>query len=85
MGIQVIWDCELPKTPEGFYHIQGGIDYAIAKSLAVAPFADLLWMETKTADLEDARKFARRHPRPVSRTRCWRTTSRRRSAGTPRG
>jgi isocitrate lyase len=58
MGVQVIWDCELPKTPEGFYHIQAGIDYAIAKSLAVAPFADVLWMETKTADLKDARKFA---------------------------
>jgi isocitrate lyase len=58
MGIQLIWDCELPKTPEGFYQIQGGIDYAIAKSLAVAPFADVLWMETKTADLEDASKFA---------------------------
>ncbi len=58
MGIHVIWDCELPKTPEGFYHIQAGIDYAIAKSLAVAPFADVLWMETKTADLEDAEKFS---------------------------
>ena len=58
MGIQVAWDCELPKTPEGFYQIQGGIDYAIAKSLAAAPFADLLWMETKTADLADAGKFA---------------------------
>ena len=58
MGIQVLWDCELPKTPEGFYQILGGIDYAIAKSLAVAPFADILWMETKTADLEDAGKFA---------------------------
>jgi len=58
MGIQVVWDCELPKTPEGFYQIQGGIDYAIARSLAVAPFADMLWMETKTADLEDAGMFA---------------------------
>jgi isocitrate lyase len=58
MGVHVIWDCELPKTAEGFYHIQAGIDYAIAKSLAVAPFADLLWMETKTADLEDAARFA---------------------------
>jgi isocitrate lyase len=58
MGIQVVWDCELPKTPEGFYQIQSGIDYAIARSLAVAPFADLLWMETKTADLEDAGRFA---------------------------
>lgn len=58
MGIEVTWDCELPKTPEGFYQVQGGLDYAIAKSLAAAPFADLLWMETKTANLEDARNFA---------------------------
>jgi isocitrate lyase len=58
MGITLIWDCEVSKTPEGYYQVQGGIDYAIAKSLAAAPFADLLWMETKTADLEDARKFA---------------------------
>ena len=42
MGIHVVWDCELPKTPEGFYQIQGGIDYAIAKSLAAAPFADVI-------------------------------------------
>jgi isocitrate lyase len=52
------WDCELAKTPEGYYQIRGGIPYAIAKSLAAAPFADLLWMETKTADLVDAREFA---------------------------
>ena len=58
LGVQIVWDCELPKTPEGFYQIQSGIDLAIARSLAVAPFADLLWMETKTADLEDARTFA---------------------------
>ena len=38
--------------------MRGGIPYAIAKSLAAAPFADLLWMETKTADLDDAREFA---------------------------
>ena len=49
---------ELAKTPEGYYQIQGGIPYAIAKSLAAAPFADLLWMETKTADLADAQEFA---------------------------
>jgi isocitrate lyase len=52
------WDCERAKTPEGYYQIRGGIPYAIAKSLAAAPFADLLWMETKTADLVDAREFA---------------------------
>jgi isocitrate lyase len=58
MGLDVFWDAELAQTPEGYYQIQGGIPYAIAKSLAAAPFADLLWMETKTADLDDAREFA---------------------------
>jgi len=58
MGIDITWDCEAPKTPEGYYQIQNGIEYAAARSLAVAPFADLLWMETKTANLADARHFA---------------------------
>jgi isocitrate lyase len=58
LGVDPIWEPDLAKTPEGYYQIQGGVPYAIAKSLAVAPFADLLWMETKTADLEEAREFA---------------------------
>jgi isocitrate lyase len=58
MGVDVAWDCEISKTPEGYYQVQGGIEYAIARSLAVAPFADILWMETKTADLADAKRFA---------------------------
>jgi isocitrate lyase len=58
MGIDITWDCEVSKTPEGYYQVQGGIEYATARSLAVAPFADLIWMETKTADLADARQFA---------------------------
>jgi isocitrate lyase len=58
MGIDISWDCEISKTTEGYYQIQGGIEYAIARSLAVGPFADILWMETKTADLADARRFA---------------------------
>jgi isocitrate lyase len=58
MGIDIFWDCEAAKTPEGYYQVQGGIEYAIARSLAAAPFADILWMETKTADLADARSFA---------------------------
>ena len=58
LGIDAAWDCESAKTPEGYYQVRGGIPYAIAKSLAAAPFADLLWMETKTADLADARQFA---------------------------
>lgn len=58
LGADVAWDCERAKTPEGYYQVRGGIPYAIAKSLAAAPFADILWMETKTADLADARQFA---------------------------
>ncbi|MCW2652922.1 MAG: isocitrate lyase [Mycobacterium sp.] len=58
LGVDVGWDCELAKTPEGYYQLRGGIPYAIAKSLAAAPFADILWMETKTADLADAQQFA---------------------------
>jgi isocitrate lyase len=58
LGADPGWDCERAKTPEGYFQIRGGIPYAIAKSLAAAPFADLLWMETKTADLVDAREFA---------------------------
>jgi isocitrate lyase len=58
MGFNIIWNCDIARTPEGYYQIQGGIDYAIAKSLAVAPFADILWMETKTANLHEARIFA---------------------------
>ena len=58
MGVHVVWDCEHSKTPDGYYQVRGGIEYAIAKSLAVAPYADILWMETKTADLHDAKLFA---------------------------
>lgn len=58
LGVDAAWDCERARTPEGYYQVRGGIPYAIAKSLAAAPFADLLWMETKTADLAEAREFA---------------------------
>ncbi|MCZ6875140.1 MAG: isocitrate lyase/phosphoenolpyruvate mutase family protein [bacterium] len=58
MGIDVTWDSELAKTPEGYDQVRGGVPYAVAKSLAVAPFADILWMETSTADLAEAKEFA---------------------------
>ncbi len=58
MGCNVIWNCDIARTPEGYYQVRGGIPYAVAKSLAVAPFADIIWMETKTADLHDAKVFA---------------------------
>lgn len=46
------------RTPEGYYHIQGGLDYAIARGLAYAPWADVLWFETSTPDMAEATKFA---------------------------
>ncbi|HEY6388042.1 MAG TPA: isocitrate lyase [Candidatus Acidoferrum sp.] len=46
------------RTPEGFYQVHGGIDAAIARGLAYAPYADMLWCETSTPDLGEARKFA---------------------------
>lgn len=58
LGIDITWDCEHVKTPDGYYQVRGGLEYAIAKSLAAAPFADILWMETKSANLHEAKKFA---------------------------
>jgi len=58
MGLDFVWNPELARTPEGFYPVKGGIPYAVAKSLAVAPYCDIIWMETKTANLEDAKVFA---------------------------
>ncbi len=58
VGIDVSWDPEKVRTPDGYYQVKGSIEYAIARSLAVAPFTDLIWMETKTADLKDAKEFA---------------------------
>jgi isocitrate lyase len=46
------------RTPEGFFRIEGGVDAAIARGLAYAPYADLLWMETSTPDIGEARRFA---------------------------
>jgi isocitrate lyase len=46
------------RTPEGFYQFHGGIAAAIARGLAYAPYADVLWCETSTPDLGEARKFA---------------------------
>ncbi len=46
------------RTLEGFYHVRAGIDAAIARGLAYAPYADLVWMETSKPTLEEARTFA---------------------------
>jgi isocitrate lyase len=46
------------RTVEGFFHIRGGIKAAIARAIAYAPYADLIWCETSKPDLNEAREFA---------------------------
>ncbi|KAG5643132.1 hypothetical protein DXG03_001522 [Asterophora parasitica] len=60
LGEPVFWDSDLPRTREGYYHYTGGVEAAIKRTIAYAPYADLLWLETKAPDLEQARYFARK-------------------------
>ncbi len=50
--------CTGERTPEGFFRTRAGLDQAIARGLAYAPYADLLWCETAHPDLDEARRFA---------------------------
>jgi len=50
--------CTGERTQEGFFRIEAGLESAIARSLAYAPYADLIWFETSTPDLGEAREFA---------------------------
>ncbi len=47
-----------PRTAEGFYRVRNGLDSAIARGLAYAPYADLIWCETAEPNLDEARRFA---------------------------
>ena len=46
------------RTTEGFFQVKNGVEAAIARALAYAPYADLLWFETSKPDIEEARRFA---------------------------
>ncbi len=48
------------RTAEGFYRIRNGMDIAVARALAYAPYTDMIWCETSTPDLDEARTFAER-------------------------
>jgi isocitrate lyase len=62
------------RTGEGFFRVTDGLDAAIARSLAYAPYADVLWFETQTPDLGEAKEFAQaiheRHPRKLLAYNC---------------
>jgi isocitrate lyase len=55
---RVFIDSSKGRTAEGFYYLRAGLDQAIARGLAYAPYADLLWCETAKPDLEEAKQFA---------------------------
>ncbi|HEX2076292.1 MAG TPA: isocitrate lyase [Longimicrobium sp.] len=46
------------RTAEGYFRVRGGLQSAVARARSYAPYADLLWMETSTPDLDEARRFA---------------------------
>jgi len=50
--------CTGERTSEGFYRVRAGLDQAIARGLAYAPYADMIWCETSEPNLEEARRFA---------------------------
>jgi isocitrate lyase len=62
------------RTPEGFFRTKAGLDQAIARGLAYAPYADLVWCETSEPDLEEARRFAeaihKEHPGKLLAYNC---------------
>ena len=62
------------RTAEGFFHVRSGIDAAIARGLAYAPYSDLIWCETSTPDLDEAELFAaaihERHPGKMLAYNC---------------
>ncbi len=62
------------RTPEGFYRTKVGLDQAIARGLAYAPYADLVWCETSEPNLEDAKRFAdaihKEHPGKLLAYNC---------------
>jgi isocitrate lyase len=52
------WDWDAPRTREGFYRYKGGTQCAVNRAVAFAPYADMLWMETKSPILAQAKEFA---------------------------
>ncbi|KAH9825504.1 Isocitrate lyase [Teratosphaeria destructans] len=57
-GVDVHFDWDSPRTREGFYRYQGGCQCAIIRAAAYAPYADLIWMESKLPDFAQAKEFA---------------------------
>lgn len=57
-GVDIYWNWDAPRTREGYYRYQGGTQCAVNRGVAFAPFADLIWMESKLPDYAQAKEFA---------------------------
>ncbi|KAK1138285.1 isocitrate lyase 1 [Aspergillus melleus] len=57
-GVDIYWDWDAPRTREGYYRYQGGTQCAVNRAIAYGPFADLIWMESKLPDYNQAKEFA---------------------------
>ncbi|KAI9831684.1 MAG: isocitrate lyase 1 [Sarea resinae] len=57
-GVEIHWDWDAARTREGFYRYRGGTGCAINRAIAYAPYADLIWMESKLPDYKQAKEFA---------------------------
>jgi len=57
-GVDIHWDWDAPRTREGYYRYQGGCGCAINRAVAYAPYADMIWMESKLPDYAQAKEFA---------------------------
>ncbi|KAI9805743.1 MAG: isocitrate lyase 1 [Piccolia ochrophora] len=57
-GVDIHWDWDSPRTREGFYRYQGGCQCAVNRAIAYAPYADLIWMESKLPEFAQAEEFA---------------------------
>ena len=67
-------DASKGRTPEGFFYVKAGLNQAIARGIAYAPYVDLLWCETAKPDLEEAKRFAeglhKHHPGKLLAYNC---------------
>lgn len=53
------WNPHLPRTREGYYRFKGGLEAALYRAIQFSPFSDLIWVETKKPDLNQAKSIAK--------------------------
>jgi len=59
LGAEIFWDAEKPRAREGYFRVKGGVGMGTQRGMDFAPYADLVWMETKTPTVSEAKDFAK--------------------------